>query len=159
MKMLFALSTLMLTACATMTHGPNETIAVDSQPRGAAASIKCDGGVRVTGTTPARLVIPRKADNCVVEVSQGDRKKSVSIKRGFSGKYWMNFAGAVGFVVFGEIAFANTPFFGKANDTADQASAAALGSGVLGGLGFIIDSVNGSMWDHNPNKLTVDLEH
>ena len=73
MKMMFALSVLALTACATITHGPNETIAIDSQPRGAAASIKCDRGVHVTGTTPASLVIPRKAQNCVVEVSQGDR--------------------------------------------------------------------------------------
>src|SRR5690242_224541 len=47
MKKVFALPMLLLAACATMTHGPNETINVDSEPRGAAATIACDGGVRV----------------------------------------------------------------------------------------------------------------
>jgi hypothetical protein len=149
-----------LTACATISHGPTETIAVDSHPGGAAASITCDRGVHVTGTTPASLVIPRKADNCVVEVAQGERRKSVKLERGFSGRYWMNFAGAVGFGLFGTLAFANTgSFFGPSNDTADHLAAAALASGVLGGIGFIVDSANGSMYDHNPRKVTVDLEH
>jgi hypothetical protein len=160
MKVMFALSLLFVTACATITHGPNETIAVDSQPRGAATSITCDHGVLVAGTTPASLVIPRKAENCVVEVSQGDRKKSMPIERGISGKYWMNFAGAVGYGIAGTIAFGKSSFAGG-GDThgADQALTVAIASGVLGGLGFIIDSANGSMWDHNPSKVTVDLEH
>ena len=71
----------------------------------------------------------------------------------------MNFAGAVGFGLFGTIAFANTSFIGGGNHQADQAAVAALASGVLGGLGFIIDSSNGSMWHHKPSKVTVDLEH
>ena len=159
MKVLLGLSMLLLTACATITRGPMETIAVDSHPSGAAASITCDRGVHVTGTTPANLVIPRKAENCVVEVSQGDRKKSVSIERGINGRYWTNFAGAVGLGFFGTIAFANTSFIGGTNHKADQAGEAAVASGVLGGLGFIIDSIDGSMWDHNPSKVTIDLEH
>src|SRR5437667_244648 len=155
MKTMLACSLLLLAACATISHGPKETIEVDSHPSGAEAAITCDRGVHVAGVTPARLVIPRKADNCVVEVSQGDRTKSVSLDRGTSGKYWMNFAGAVGFGLFGTIAFANTSFVGGGNHKADQAAVAALASGVLGGLGFIIDSSNGSMWDHNPSKVTI----
>jgi hypothetical protein len=159
MKMMLACSLFLFAACATISHGPKETIEVDSHPSGAAAAITCDRGVHVAGVTPARLVIPRKAENCVVEVSQGDRKKSVALDRGISGKYWLNFAGAVGFGAFGIVAYSNTSFFGGPNHKADQAADAALASGLLGGIGFIIDSSNGSMWDHNPNKVMLDLEH
>ena len=160
MKMLAACLFMTLSACATISHGPMETITVDSKPSGAAASIHCDGGVNVSGITPARLVIPRKADNCVVEVSQGDRKKTVALEQGISGRYWMNFAGAVGFGLFGTIAFSNTDsFFGPSNHNADQAANAALASGILGGVGFIVDSLSGSMHDHNPHEVIVDLEH
>ena len=41
MKKIGVLLSVFLTACATITHGPNETIAVDSQPSGAAASPRC----------------------------------------------------------------------------------------------------------------------
>ena len=81
------------------------------------------------------------------------------IDRGISGQYWLNFAGAVGFGAFGIVAYSNTSFFGGPNHKADQAADAALASGLLGGIGFIIDSSNGSMWDHNPNKVMLDLEH
>ena len=151
MKVLLGLSMLMLTACATMTHGPNETIAVDSQPRGAAAAITCEGGVHVTGTTPAKLVIPRKVDGCVVEVSGNDHTKRVTLHRGYSGRYWANFTGLSTVPVAGALAFSGT------DDNTLEIG--ALGGVAISGIGFIVDAVNGSMYDRDVHDVFVDLEH
>ena len=133
-----------------MTRGPNETIAVDSQPRGAAASIKCDGGVSVNGTTPAKLVIPRKADGCVVEVSGAGHTKRVTLHRGYSGRYWSNF-GWLAPVGIGVIAA-----FGS-ND--DNALGVGAGAGVgLTGIAFIVDAATGSLYDRDVHEVMVDLE-
>jgi hypothetical protein len=150
-KMMLALSMLLCTACATMTHGPNETIAVDSQPRGAAASITCDGGVHVTGTTPAKLVIPRKVDGCVVEVSGNSHTKRITLHRGTSGRYWANFAW------FSPIPFGAVADFAGNNDNAF--AGAVIGSVALTGIGFIVDSATGSMFDRDVHEIFVDLEH
>ena len=91
MKIAVATSLLFLTACATMTRGPNEKIRIDSNPPGAAASIECDGSVRATGTTPAVLVIPRRAYNCIAQASANGRTKTVGLNRGVSGTFWANF--------------------------------------------------------------------
>ncbi len=151
MKKLFALPVLLLTACASMTHGPNETIAVDSQPRGAAASIACDGGVRVTGTTPAKLVIPRKVDGCVVEVAGNGHTKRVTLHRGTSGRYWANFTFLAPFPI-GAVAS-----FGGSGD--DYIATGAVAAGALTGIGFIVDSITGSMYDRDQHEIFADLEH
>ena len=148
-KTVFLLSTF-LTACATITHGPNETIAVDSQPGGAAASIKCDGGVSVSGTTPAKLVIPRKADHCVVEVSGAGRTKRVPLTRGYSGRYWANFSWASAIPAGALLSFAGS------NDVFEAGLVAGVG---LTGVGFLVDWLNGSMYDRDVHEVTIDLEH
>jgi len=150
MRMMLALPMLLLAACGTMTHGPNETIAVDSQPRGAAASITCDGGVHVTGTTPAKLVIPRKVDGCVVEVSGNAHTKRVTLHRGYSGRYWANFTYLTPFPVS-----AIASFGGGNNDLA----AGAISAVALTGIGFIVDSASGAAYDRDVHEVFADLEH
>ncbi len=149
MKKLIASSLILLTGCATMTRGRNETINVDSRPSGAAASIRCDGGVSVSGTTPARLVIPRRADNCVVAVTDGTRTKTRTIARGPSGMYWANF-GLIGAFPFGT---GLTLATGK-----DAPIAIGLGLGIAGALGFLIDWQSGAMYDRDVHDVVIDLE-
>jgi hypothetical protein len=151
MKVLFGLSMLMLTACATITRGPNETIAIDSQPRGAAAAITCDGGVHVTGTTPAKLVIPRKVDGCVVEVSGGGHTKRVTLHRGYGGRSWANFAW-LSTVPIGAIAN-----FNGGND--DTFATWVVGGAAMTGIGFIVDAASGSIYDRDVHEVFADLEH
>lgn len=55
--------------CATATNGRYERINVVSDPPGAAARIECEGGWRSQGLTPVNLVVPRKADPCVVRLT------------------------------------------------------------------------------------------
>ena len=147
MKMLIAL--VILSGCATITRGPNETILVDSKPSGAAASIKCDGDVNVSGTTPARLVIPRRADHCTISVTDGTRTKQRAIERGPGGMYWANFGLIGGFGAGTVIAF------GTGEDTV---FAAAVGLGIVGGLGFLVDWMTGSMYDRDVHDVVIDLE-
>ena len=149
MKRLLAIPMLALAACATITHGPNETINVDSEPRGAAAAITCDGGVRVAGTTPAKLVIPRRVDGCMVEVSGNERTKRVALHRGTSGRYWSNFAWLSGFPA-GVLANADN------GRTLTQWTVGAFG---MTGLAFIVDAASGSAWDRDVHDVFVDLEH
>jgi hypothetical protein len=149
-KGIAALSFLFLAGCATMTHGPNETIAVDSKPSGAAASIKCDGGVNVSGTTPAKLVIPRKADHCVVEVSNAGRTKRVPLVRGYSGRLWANFAGAAA-IPIGAIG-------SLSGDSGHRNTGIRVGIGLTAG-GFLVDWLTGSMYDRDVHEVTIDLEH
>jgi hypothetical protein len=107
--------------------------------------------VRVTGTTPAKLVIPRRVDGCVVEVTGNDHTKRVTLHRGYSGRYWSNFtwlsllpAGAlVDFAGGNENVFVAT----------------ALGGAALTGIGFLVDSASGSMYDRDVHDVFVDLQH
>lgn len=143
MRRLLLLAVLPLAACATINHGPNETISVDSRPSGAQATIRCDGNVTATGTTPARLTIPRRADNCRLEVGS----KTVEMTRGLSGKFWMNFATA------GAGGVAATAAWGG-SDTAIFAGPVIV---VSGGVGLLIDRISGSMWDRDEHTYVIDL--
>lgn len=144
----------LLTSCATVTRGPNETIIVDSNPPGANATIVCANNVSASGTTPARLTIPRKADSCRVDVEKsGMQTQKIQLERGINGHYWLNFAYAAGIPIGGILAF------GAHNDAQGAAGATiAAGSIVLGISGFIVDWATGSMYDHNPNVVKVTLQ-
>lgn len=138
----------LLSSCATMRHGRDEVIAVDSDPSGANATIKCAGNISASGTTPARLTIPRKADGCHVEVEKsGMKSQSVAMDRGFSSDYWLNFIPASGFPL-GTIAV-----FRRGDDLVG----ALFTAGILGGVGLIVDRATGAMYDHDPNVVKVTL--
>jgi len=144
----------LLSSCATITRGRDEVIAVDSNPTGANATIQCANNVSASGTTPARLTIPRKADGCHLTVEKsGMKPQSVTMERGFNAAYWMNFIPASGFGIGAIAAFSD----GGSNALA----AAAATAGITGAAGFIVDRVTGAMYDHNPRvvKVTLQPEH
>lgn len=144
----------LLSSCATMTRGRNEVISVDSNPTGAKATILCAGNISVSGTTPARLTIPRKADLCRVEVEQSSMKaQSIPIERGFNGAYWCNFIPTLGLPVY---VLANGIWGGNSGTAAGW-----LAFGLAGVAGLVVDRVTGAMYDHDPNviKVTLQPEH
>jgi hypothetical protein len=132
----------LLSSCATITHGSDEIISVESSPSGASATIRCAGNISASGTTPARLKIPRKADGCNVNIEKsGLKTRNIEMERGFSGEYWFNLAPTVGLPIG---AFAN-----------------AVGwilFGLSGAAGLIVDRVTGAMYDHNPHVINVTLQ-
>jgi hypothetical protein len=149
------LTAYLLTSCATIRHGANEEISVDSNPSGANATIKCANNITASGITPARLTIPRKADLCRLDVEKsGMQTQKIQIERGFDSAYWLNFIPASG-LPLGTIAlFSTGSIFGGTPGYVGVLFVA----GIVGGVGLIVDRVTGAMYDHDPHVIRVKLE-
>ncbi|HEV7488970.1 MAG TPA: hypothetical protein VGQ65_25145 [Thermoanaerobaculia bacterium] len=144
----------LLASCASIRHGTNEVISVDSNPSGAKATVKCANNISASGTTPARLTIPRKADGCRVDVEKsGMKTQAIQLERGFDSAYWSNFILVSG-LPLGTIAAFSNGIFGSIPGYAG----ALFVAGILGGVGLIVDRANGAMYDHNPNVIKVTLQ-
>ena len=141
----------LLSSCATMTHGRDEVIAVDSDPSGANVTILCAGNISANGTTPARLTIPRKADHCRVDVEKtGMAPQKIPIERGFTGAYWCNFIPTPGFPIY---------VFSSGIWGGNSATAAGwLAFAFAGAAGLLVDRVTGAMYDHDPKVIKVTLQ-
>ena len=105
----------LLTSCATVTRGRDEVITVDSNPPDANATITCANNVSASGTTPARLTIPRNAQLCRVDVEKsGMQTQKIQLERGINGRYWMNFIYAAGIPIGAIMAFGGNDTQGAA---------------------------------------------
>ena len=145
-RMLVALAAFALSACGTVMHGSRDTIFVDSKPDGAAASISCAGNVEARGTTPAKLVIPRKVQGCSVSVERaGYKTQRLDLDQSFSGAFWANFA-------FSPVLATATIINGR--DFGYDTAAALLSSGVA----FLIDQYTDAKYTYEPKEIVVDLE-
>ncbi len=141
----------LLSSCATITHGRSEVIGVESNPSGANATIRCAGNVSVSGTTPARLTIPRKADGCNVNIEQiGMKTQNVQLERGFTGTYWLNFVPTLGFPIY---VISEGIIF-----SSGSAPVGWLIIGLAGAAGFVVDRVTGAIYDHDPHVINVTLQ-
>jgi hypothetical protein len=141
----------LLSSCATMTRGRNEVISVDSDPSGANVTILCAGNISASGTTPARLTIPRKADLCRVDVEKsGMAAQKIQIERGFNASYWMNFVPTLGLPTYLLV----SGVWGATESSANG----WLAVGLAGAAGLIVDRVTGAMYDHEPNVIKVTLQ-
>jgi len=139
-----------LSSCATITHGRDEVISVESSPSGAIATIRCAGNISASGTTPARLTIPRKADGCNINIEMSGRTtQNVQIERGFSAAYWLNLAPTLGLPVY---------LYSVGLSGSDSTAAGWLILGVAGAAGLIVDRVTGAMYDHDPHVINVTLQ-
>jgi hypothetical protein len=141
----------LLCSCATISHGSNEVIRVESSPSGANATIRCAGNISTSGTTPARLTIPRKADGCNVNVElNGMKTQNVQLERGFTGTYWLNFVPTLGLPIY---VISQGIFW-----STGSAPAGWLVIGLAGAAGFVVDRVTGAMYDHDPHVINVTLQ-
>lgn len=145
-RVFVALAAVAFTACGTVMHGSRDTIFVDSKPDGAAASISCAGNVEARGTTPAKLVIPRKVQGCSVSVERaGYKTQRLELEQSFSGAFWTNF-------VFSPVLATATIINGR--DFGYDTAAALLSSGVA----FLVDQFTGAKYTYEPKEIIVDLE-
>jgi hypothetical protein len=141
----------LLSSCATMTRGRDEIISVESNPSGANATVSCAGNISASGTTPARLKIPRKAEACHVNIAKsGMKMKEIELDHGVNASYWTNF------IVLGGVPLSLAMRLDGGPETTTTRT--WLGVGLLGAAGFVIDRVTGAMYDHNPNVINVTLE-
>jgi hypothetical protein len=135
-------------SCATIRHGDSEPIFVSSDPTGADAVVHCRNGVSEQGTTPARLLIPRTGDGCVVEVSKtGFTSRSIPLERGYNAAFWTNFVPASGLAATPPALFGGYDGWGG-----------LLAVGVVGAIGFAVDRASGRGYGHNPDHVDVKLE-
>jgi hypothetical protein len=133
-----------------ITHGRDEVISVESNPSGATATIRCAGNISASGTTPARLTIPRKADGCNINIEKsGMKTRNVELERGFTVPFWLNFAPALGLPI---------GTFSAAIGNGGSSATGWVIVGIAGAAGFIVDRATGAMYDHNPHVINVTLE-
>lgn len=143
----------LLSSCATIRNGRDEVIAVDSDPSGATATIKCNENISASGTTPANLTIARKADGCRINVEKsGMKAQSIEVERGFNPAYWMNFISLSGLPLGTTAAFMGS---------SEALAVALITVGIAGGVALIVDRVTGAMYNHSPRvvKVTLQSEH
>jgi len=134
-------------SCATVSHGRNETISIDSSPAGASVELKCDQITR-SATTPAAIIIPRNATECVATVSKpGFAPKTVAFDRSPSRAYWLNFIG-----------IAALPFGISDNSPIDIGGGTGLALIASGVAGLSVDAFNGAMFKHSPSTVKVTLD-
>ena len=143
LALLLALST---TGCGTLLHNPREAVQVSSNPTGALATVTCDGGIRASGSTPARLVFPRPATGCKLLIEmEGFRPATIELERGYSGGYFAN----IGAATAGALALLGG---------SHQFKTWSAVVGIAGVCGFFLDRWNGRAFSHDPEEVVVRLE-
>lgn len=127
-----------------------EKISVRTNPAGADAGIQCEGGVRASATTPARLAIPRHAKGCELTLSMaGMKTQTIALKPNVSGKYkgalWTGIGSAVALAVL-------DPGF-------DTYASLLIAPPLVYGFGSaLIDAISRRRWVHDPDEINVKLE-
>ena len=139
-------------ACATIRNRPQEPIKVRSSPPGAGAVIECAGDVRVSGTTPVTLSIPRHARHCVLSLSkEGTKPHRVELVPDISGKYWGALWTGIG-------AAAVIALVGR-NDDGFTYGPILFGPPLLYGItSAAIDAASGDRWGHSPDEIDDKLQ-
>ena len=126
--------------------GP-ERIAFDSTPAGADVVVNCGAVTVGRGVTPTAVLVERMAGECIATISKdGFTPHQVTLERGYNWRYWLNLPLMAGFPSALVLVF-------QPND----ASSIALGVGLLGVAGMVVDSVSDAKFDHDPKKVAVTL--
>jgi hypothetical protein len=92
----------LITGCATILHGTDQEVYVDSSPKSAKVEIKTSGGVSVfNGLTPARVELDRDRSYDVFVNLEGYQQSVVHISREFDALYLGNIicGGIIGLII------------------------------------------------------------
>lgn len=141
------IAALILTSCATVTHGPTERIPVSTDPAGAEVTVECGRVSRGPFTTPVVLELSPKAEVCRIHlIKAGYQPQTLEFQSYPRRSVWWNLAPSV----VGVISLVSRY---------DEASGLeATGGAILSGIGFAIDGRNGSMWRLEPKGVDVKLK-
>ena len=156
-RVLLILVTLCSLRCATIVKGRHQTIAVDSNPQGAAIAVDC-GGSRGVSVTPVKIRVSRRVETCRITLTKdGFQPRTVDFQRRVNRAFWSNLYWIPGLSIAG--------YLGGEDECAGFLCTTrredAVGFAVLGiipaGIGMLVDRVTGSMYEHRPVKVNVDL--
>jgi hypothetical protein len=139
---------LFLSGCATILDRPGEPIHFESQPAGAAVNVTCSGGGVYDATTPAAISIRRRDGDCRAALSkEGYAPQTVTIEQGLNRRILGNLV-PFGLSVVAVLAGSSDGY---------EAAGLIVGSGILGGAGFVVDWITGRNKDHDPKRVRVEL--
>lgn len=84
------------TGCATIVHGPRQTVTVTSDPSGASVTVRTGQTVKETaGLTPVKVSLPRRDANLTLRLEKaGCEPTEVRLKRSVSGWVFGNLIAA-----------------------------------------------------------------
>lgn len=73
--------------CATIVHGPRQSVTITSDPSGATVTVLSNGAVKATpGVTPVKVKLPRRDANLTVRLEKaGCQPAELPLKRSVSG--------------------------------------------------------------------------
>ena len=136
-------------ACATLTSGVRETIAVSSSPGGAAATLICNGKDAGSGVTPVQFTIRRNAGDCNLHLSkEGFEDVTLPIEQGVNPHFWTN-------MIFSPLVpgGAYVLYLGDSGESPIGGLMIATAAVV-----FSTDFVTGAVHKHRPSHVDVVLK-
>jgi len=143
-----ALLCLFLSGCATVLDRPGEPIHFESEPAGASVNITCSGGGVYDAITPAAVSIHRRNGDCRAALSkEGYAPQSVTLEQGLNRRILGNLV-PFGLSILVVLAGGTEGY---------EAAGLIIGSGILGGAGFVVDWITGRNKDHDPKRVRVEL--
>src|ERR1051326_71762 len=81
----------LLSAGATIAHGPYQSIPVSSSPSGADVTLECNGKIKNAGTTPVVVAVRRRAPECRITLTKdGYEPASVVFVKSVTPWMWGN---------------------------------------------------------------------
>jgi len=81
--------------CATIVHGPRQSVTITSDPSGAAVTVLSGHDVKESGVTPVKVRLPRRDANLTIRVEKsGCEPAEVKVKRSVSGWTFTNLIAA-----------------------------------------------------------------
>jgi hypothetical protein len=164
-------SAVLLSACATVTRGPNADMVIDTEPPGATVTTDLPAkGKREAGRgcapTPCDFEVPRKADFLMTISKPGFEPMEIGvISRGHKESLRANLtgSGATGLTVGTGLGVALIGGgIGEAVFTTGEALAlGATAGGILaGGVGLVslgVDATSGALKSPNPNPVFIEM--
>jgi hypothetical protein len=131
--------------CATVRNGRHQEISVVSDPAGANVEVRC-GKTQAAAVTPTTVRLPRRVEECSLILTRpGFQAETVVFESSPSGWFWVNFGGPI---IGGGIG---------STRHSDQAFVDFLLGAFLGGIGFGVDAITGSMWQLEPARVERKL--
>lgn len=156
-KLGLALLAVMLSArCASIVHGRSQVVPVRSTPSGATIHVDCGTAPANGGTTPAEVILQRKAEHCAITMTMpGYDDQTVTFTRVASRVVWTNLVPGL---ALGLLAGAATVNPLSTDDDNAGNKAAVTGIIVGAGAGAAIDVHTGAAFRQIPSSVDVTLQ-
>jgi hypothetical protein len=149
MRTIALLALILASGCITS----RQIVRVDSEPRGAAIGVECDGTRRSSGHTPGMVALSRRAHGCSLTLTRpGYEPRTISFERVTAP---VNRQAIRSGLLIGGLSAVGAALSGGT----PRQRAEAIGSGLaLAGLFALGDEINGARNHFEPEEIDVKLD-